>query len=212
MGRWQPVSNLAPVEVPVIEPMGERRQRVLTRNNKTQADIILGMLGPSRSAPDYYPAWVGNVILGQLGLMGRLGQNVRDRLGLAYYAFSRLDARLGPGPWNVHAGVSPDKVKLAVESILFEIQRLQEEFVTDEELSDSQNYLIGSLPLRLETNEGIAGNLSNMELYNLGDDYLLRYPKLIGSVTKEEIQAAARKYLDTDVYALAIAGPYEEAV
>ena len=211
LGCWRPASKLIPGKVPVIEPLTGQRQQVLTRNNKTQADIVLGTLGPSRRSPDYYAAWVGNVILGQLGLMGRLGHNVRDRLGLAYYAYSRLEARLGAGPWDVHAGVSPDKVKLAVESILFEIQRLQEELVSDEELEDSQNYLVGSLPLRLETNEGIAGNLANMELYNLGDDYLDRYPELIGSVTKEQIRAAAMKYLDTDVYALAVAGPYEEA-
>ena len=212
LGNWRSNVDSAPGKVPVLDPMAARRQRVIPRHNKTQVDIILGTLGPCRSAPDYYAAWVGNVILGQLGLMGRLGQNVRDRLGLAYYAASSLEARLGPGLWSMHAGVSPDKVKLAVESILFEIQRLQEEQVSDEELWDSQNYLIGSLPLRLETNEGIAGNLSNIELYDLGDDYLLRYPDLIGSVTKEQIRTAAGKYLDTDVYALVTAGPVEEAV
>jgi zinc protease len=211
LGGWQPAAATAQREMLAIEPLTTVRRRVLPRHNKTQEDIVWGAHGPSRLAPDYYAAWVGNVILGQIGLMGRVGQTMRDELGLAYYAYSSLEARLGPGSWRIYAGVSPDKVPLALESILFQAQRLRDELVSDEELVDSQEFLVGSLPLRLETNEGIAGNLSNMELYALGDDYLLRYPELIRSVTPEQVRAAAQKYLDTEVYALAIAGPYEEA-
>jgi zinc protease len=62
----------------------------------------------------------------------------------------------------------------------------------------------------LETNEGIASTLLHMELYQLGDDYIIRFPDLMRAVTKEQIQAAAHKYLDPENYALAIVGPYED--
>ena len=62
----------------------------------------------------------------------------------------------------------------------------------------------------METNEGVAGILLQMHLFNLGDDFIARYPDLIKAVTKAGIQAATQKYLSDEVYALSIAGPYED--
>jgi zinc protease len=209
MGRWLPSGAAPSPAVLEFHPMAERRRYVRTMTNKTQADIALGTVGPARTAEEYYAARVGDLILGHLGLMGRLGEKVRDQQGLAYYAYSGLEAGLGRGPWSVRAGVNPTNVDRAIESILAEIVRLQHEPVTDQELEDGQDYLTGSLPLRLETNEGIAGMLLDMDLYQLGDDYIVRYPDLVRAVTKEHIQAAALKYLDPEHYAIAIVGPYE---
>jgi zinc protease len=74
------------------------------------------------------------------------------------------------------------------------------------ELADVQTYLVGSLPLSLETNEGVAGAILNMARYELGLDYLSRYPDLVNQVTPRRIQAAARKWLDADNLAVGIAG------
>ncbi|MER3513431.1 MAG: hypothetical protein C4310_02705 [Chloroflexota bacterium] len=63
------------------------------------------------------------------------------------------------------------------------------------------------MPLRLETNEGVAQALLDMERYGLGLDYLQRYTDLIKAITAEQVQAAAQKYLNPDAYALAVAGP-----
>jgi predicted Zn-dependent peptidase len=62
----------------------------------------------------------------------------------------------------------------------------------------------------METNEGVAGILLDIHLYQLGDDFIARYPDIINAVTKEAVQAAAQKYLSDEVYALSIAGPYVE--
>ena len=139
--------------------------------------------------------------------MGRLGENVRDEQGLAYYAFSRMEAGLGPGPWMAVAGVNPQNVEQAVESILVELRRLRDTPVESDELDDVKAYLTGSLPILLETNEGVARSLLDMELYDLGLDYLQRYPGLIEAITAQEVQEAARTYLNPEAYALAIAGP-----
>ncbi|MBI3538599.1 MAG: insulinase family protein, partial [Chloroflexi bacterium] len=66
---------------------------------------------------------------------------------------------------------------------------------------------IGSLAIGLETNDGVAGTLANIELHQLGLDYLQRYPQIIRSVSAEQIRAATQKYAQIDSYALAIAGP-----
>jgi zinc protease len=77
-------------------------------------------------------------------------------------------------------------------------------------LADSQSFLTGSMPLRLETNEGVARALLEMERHDLGLDYLLRYSDLVNAVTAEGVQAIARQYLDPERYVLAIAGPVTE--
>jgi len=210
LGDWQPPGAPPSFEVPAVEPLAERRRYVRTMTNKTQADIALGTVGPARAAEDFYAARLADLILGQLGLMGRLGEAVRDKQGLAYYAFSGLEGGLGRGPWSVRAGVNSANVDQAIESILAEIARLRDEPVADQELEDGQDYLTGVLPLRLETNEGIAGTLLDMELYRLGDDYIIRYPHLIRAVSQEQIQAAAQTYLNPEHYALVIVGPYED--
>lgn len=210
LGNWQPAGSASASIIPEAQSLTEQRRYVRTMTNKTQADIVLGTVGPDRAAEEYYAARMGDMILGHLGLMGRLGETVRDQQGLAYYAYSGLEAGLGRGPWSVRAGVNPANVEQAIESILAEIARLRDEPVTDQELEDGKDYLTGSLPLRLETNEGIAGTLLDMHLYQLGDDYIIRYPDLMRAITKEQIQAAAQKYLDPENYALAIVGPYRD--
>jgi len=210
LGQWQPTGITPPTIIEPIEPLVENRRAVRTMDNKTQVDIALGWVGPTRKAGDFYAARVANVILGQLGLMGRLGQSVRDEQGLAYYSSSRLEGGLGPGPWNVRVGVSPTSVDQAIQAVIEQIALLCDEPVSDQELEDSQSFLTGILPLRLETNEGIADTIDDMAFFELGDDYIQRYPSIIQAITKQDIQAAARNYLHPDHYAVAIAGPYSE--
>ena len=140
-------------------------------------------------------------------MMGRLGDNVREKQGLAYYSYSRVEGGPGPGAWRVIAGVNPANVEQAVASIRDEIKRMCEEPVGEDELADNRAFITGSLPLRIETNEGVARYLLDMERYDLGLDYLQRYDELINAVTLDQIQAVAQRWLDSDAYALAIAGP-----
>ena len=151
---------------------------------KVQSDIVIGARGVARSDPDYYAVRVANCILGQFGLMGRLGERVREEQGLAYYAYSSNMADLAGGAWTAAAGVNPANVEQAIESILHEFADIGAAGVSSEELTDSQSYLTGVLPLTLETNDGVASTLLNMEWHGLGLDYLLRYRELINSVTR----------------------------
>jgi zinc protease len=176
---------------------------------KAQADIIMGLPGPRRSAEDYLEASMMNTILGVFGMMGRIGQNVREEQGLAYYAYSRLSGGLGPGAWTAAAGVSPENVEQAVASILDEIKRIQDEPVDDDELADSKAYRIGSLPVSLETNGALADVIGDMEYYELGLDFLQTYAERINRITVADVQAAARKYLSVDELAVVVAGPTE---
>ncbi len=207
LGQWQPGHPPPDFILPNPPPLTETVRRVHPMPNKSQADLVLGFIGPTRRADDYYAAEVGDTILGQLGLGGRIGLSVRDKQGLAYYARTSLGANMGPSPWIAYAGVNPAGLDKALELILTEIRRFRDELVTERELADAKAYLTGTLPLQLETNEGVASMLLEIHLYQLGDDFIARYPEIINAITAEQVQAAAQKYLSDKCYALAIAGP-----
>lgn len=175
--------------------------------HKSQVAILLGGPGIPRDHPDYFPLSMLNMILGSLGLMGRLGERVRDAHGMAYSVWCRSHSRLWSGEWMAGAGVSPGNEDRAVELILGEVRRVREELVTEEEWSDARASLIGSMPLRMETHDGIAAYLLGAEYYDLGLDYLERYPDLVNGVTREAMREAARTHMDPAGFSQVVAGP-----
>lgn len=203
---WPRAGVWALPSVSSLPALVEPRRGETRMPGKVQSDIVLGAPGIARSAPDYYDIMIANLILGQLGMMGRLGDRVRERQGMAYYAFSELRAGLLAGPWLVRAGVNPANESAAVEGILAEIRRFQQDGPSDDEVADARDFLVGSLAVRMETQAGVAQMMADMELYGLGLDYLVRYPRLIRGVGKDAIVKAARRFPDA-AYCLAIAGP-----
>jgi zinc protease len=180
---------------------------VIPLAGKSQTDIAYGFTAVRRLDPRYYAYWVMNNILGQFGLGGRLADNIRERQGMAYYAFSAFDASVGAGPLIVRAGVDPGNVDRALAAIDFEIARMGAEGPTPAELAETQQYLIGSIPRTLETNAGIASFLQTEEQFGLGLDFDQRLPHLLRAVTLEDVRAAAAEVLHPDRAAVAIAGP-----
>jgi zinc protease len=207
LGDWKNLDQSIPPKLPALKRVEKTVKRHHKIPGKSQADLVIGTNGPRRLDEDYMAASLGNSILGQFGMMGRIGESVRERSGLAYYAFSNISAGVGPGSWTVSAGVNPDNVGKAVELIIKELKRLIKGGVTKKELADSQSNFIGRLPISLESNGGVAGALLNMERYELGLDYYRRYPDLVKAVTVEEILAVARKYIDPDRLVITSAGP-----
>ncbi|WP_423225612.1 M16 family metallopeptidase [Candidatus Amarolinea aalborgensis] len=205
LGNWERPTVSAALP-PVAAPNGIVERRVAIAG-KTQTDIVLGWLGPERNDPDYYAAALANTILGRFGMMGRLGENVREKQGLAYYAYSAVESGEGPGSWMAVAGVNPANVERTISSVLEEIVRLRDELIPEDELADSQAFMTGILPLRLETNQGVADTISDMERFNLGLDFLDHYPTFIKELTAAQLQAAVHRFLDPANYALGIAGP-----
>jgi zinc protease len=206
-GAWEIASAPARQQLPPTPPIKGVLRRDITLPGKVQSDVIWGVHGLSRTDPDYYIASVANMILGRIGLGGRLGDNVRERQGLAYSCGSSLDADLGAGPWAALAGVNSANVERAIEAIVHEIEHFCADGPTTEELNDARDYMTGSLALGLETNDGIAGTLLGTERYGLGLDYIARFPSIIRAITAEQIVDVARKYLSTENYIVVVAGP-----
>jgi zinc protease len=207
LGDWENPEQPPQPALPPLTPLNDLHVQRVTIPGKSQADIVMGVAGPPRRSPDYMAASLGNNILGQFGMMGRIGDVVREKAGLAYYASSSLSGGIGPGPWTISAGVDPANVEKVIDLIRGEIKRFVSEPVTPEELADSQAHFIGRLPLTFESNQGVAGALLNLERYNLGLDYYQRYPDLVRAVTVEDVLETARRYLHPERLGVAIAGP-----
>ena len=207
LGGWRTPDVEPDRSLPLTVVLTERRREMVGIAGKTQADIMLGWPGLARDDAGFMKASLANTVLGVFGMMGRLGESVRDEQGLAYYVYSQLEAGLSAGPWVTSAGVNPANVEQAIDGILREVHRLRDEPVPADELADSQSFLTGSMPLRLETNEGVVNALLEMERYDLGFDYLQRYADLVNTVTVQDVQDTTKKYLDPEMYALAVAGP-----
>jgi zinc protease len=204
---WNNPNQPEPPSMPDLPPIREGQRVVVALPGKTQSDLVVGCPGPSRLSPDYQAAMLANSVLGQFGMMGRIGRSVREELGLAYYAYSQLEGGFGPGPWSVTAGVNPANVELALDRIREEIRRLAEEPVGEDDLADNQAYHVGHLPLQLESNEGIAYALRNIETFDLGLDYLVNFRDTIYSLTRADLLNAAKRYLNPDALVIGIAGP-----
>ena len=207
LGDWENPDQPPAASLPASPAPAEPLTRKIDISGKFQADLVVGVIGPERRADDFLAAAMGNNILGVFGMMGRIGESVREKAGLAYYAYSSLSGGMGPGPWYVSAGVDPQNIEQALELVRQEIKRFTSDSVTADELADSQSNFIGRLPLSLESNSGMASAILNLERYDLGLDYYRRYPDLVSSVTSEEILETARRHWDSNQLGIGIAGP-----
>jgi zinc protease len=150
-----------------------------------------------------------NHALGQYALGGRLGDNIRERQGMAYYVYSSLDASLAEGPLMIRAGVGAADVERTLTAIDRELTQVAAEGLVERELAESKSYLIGSIPRQLETNAGIAGFLLSAEFHGLGTDHDAQLPALIEGVSLAETHAVAKRLLDPARAVIVVAGPYQ---
>lgn len=206
-GDW--TANTSPARpVPSINPPDRTRRRFIEVPGKSQADISIAQPTLPRSLePEYFALQLANAILGQLGMMGRLGANVRERLGLAYYSYSSFSGGEVNSVWTARAGVDPGNVERAIGAIVDELRAIRETPVSADELEDAKGAAIGGLPLAVESLGGVVDLLLNIERYGLGLDYLDRYPGYISNLDAGLLLDAMRRHLDPDRLVIGVAGP-----
>jgi len=194
--------------LPDAPPPEGVRDIALPIPGKTQADIALGFVpAVRRRAADLQSVLVMNSVLGDFGMGGRLGNAIRERAGLAYYAHSYVWAGLGAGPIVVRAGVAPAGLRKAIDLMRRTIDAFLRTGARPGELRDSKQALASAIPGRFETNAGAAALLADCELQGLGHDYADRVPDLIAAVDRVAVTEAARRYLTPGRCVLVVAGP-----
>lgn len=191
LGDWEPAAGVVPD--PRAGPRTRRRTfHVIDRPGSVQSEIRVGHPCIARTAADYLPLRVANLILGG-SFSSRLNLNLRERNGYTYGVRSSFAARKGPGPFTVSTAVETGVTGAAVAEVLREIERMAEEGPTAEEVESATSYLAGVFPLRLETTGQLASRIAGAVVHDLPDDYDRRYRERVRAVSREEAAEAARR-------------------
>jgi predicted Zn-dependent peptidase len=175
-------------------PAGGGR-RVVVEQPAQQAQIVAGALAPSMTDPDHAAVRVLATVLGG-GMAGRLFAEVRDRQALAYTASAFYEPVRGPGALVLYLGTAPATVEAAESALRREVERIRSEPVGPAELDRAKGYLLGREVMGRRTNARQARFLAFYEIQGVGLDFDERFRRAVQAVTAEDVQRAARAYLD----------------
>ncbi|MBI5789403.1 MAG: insulinase family protein [Candidatus Schekmanbacteria bacterium] len=204
LSAWEKRDLSLPV-IPEAQPLPAKTVELIDQE-LTQATVLLGHKGISRSHPDYYQLYVMNYIMGGGGFSSRLLANIRDEKGLAYSAASYFYPLFYGGAFQATIQTKNENTPQVIEATLSEIKRMRTTPVSAEELESAKSFITGSFPLKLDTNSKIAGYLAYMENFGLGLDYFEKFPQYINAVTAGQILQVAQKYLEPENYLLVVVG------
>lgn len=186
----------APLEPAEIAPKADGI--TVVRQEVPQSKVLFGQKGMEREDPDFYAAYVVNHILGGGGFTSRLTAEIREARGLAYSVYSYLYPTEFAPIWLGGLGTSNASVAEALDLVQAEVKRMATGDITQPELDDAKTYLTGSFPLRLTSNDRIAGLLVSMQVNDLGIDYLEKRNALIEAVTLDDLKRVAARLYDPD--------------
>jgi len=203
LGHW---TSAPTPPTPLPAPPPTTPQRIVIERDFTQSTLILGLAGLRRDAPDFFPALVMNHILGGGGFGSRLTTDLREERGLVYGVGSGFDILQERGLFTVQLATKNESAAEAEAVVRDQLRLMRDGGVTDDELEAAKAYLTGSFPLRLDGDAKLASYLLFMERHHLGLDYLQRFPTLVNAVTRDQVAAAARHYLDPDGLIVVVVG------
>ena len=202
---WKPAEKMAELPKAEFQPKQQAHIFLIDRPGSAQTTLQFGALAISQTDPDYIALTVANRILGG-GSSGRLFQNIRERKGYTYGAYSTLAASRWPGLWGANANVRTEVTEPATGEFFFEFKRLQNQLVSDEELNRVKRSIIGGFALTLESSDGILNRSIELAQNGMAMDYWDKYPELIQAVTAQDVQRVARKYLGGNNIQLFVVG------
>jgi zinc protease len=201
-GGWAkgPVPQL-PAQTAATGP----RFAFVDRPGAAQSNVIFGIAVADVTSPDTTQLQVMNSLLG--GSFGsRITSNIREQKGYTYSPRSSLSDDFKTNVWAENAAITTSATGPAIQEIVKEIKLLQSTPPSATELGDIQRYEDGVFVLRNSSRQGILQNLSFLDFHNLSDDYLTGYVQRVNGVTPEQVQAMAKKYLNTGAMTLVVVG------
>ena len=163
-----------------------------------QTHILVGQPGVKRGDADYFPLYVGNHILGGGGMVSRLFEEVREKRGLSYSAYSYFSPMRFKGPFIAGLQTKTDQSDEAISVVLENIKNYIELGPTEEELISAKKNIIGGFPLRVDSNSKILNYVVVVGYYKLPLDYLRTFNSNVEAVTIEHIKDAFKRRLTVD--------------
>lgn len=193
------------VPVATIEPPAKGVVQVV-EIDVPQSVVQFGSAGIARKDKDYIAAFVMNQVLGGGGFSSRLTEQVREKRGLAYSVYSYIQPFKHTSIFGGSVATKNEEVAQSLDVIRSELRRMAEGGLTAKELEDAKSYLIGSYPLRFDTNAKIANQLLAIMVEDLGIDYVDKRNGEIEAVTLDDVKRAAQRVLKADDLIVTVVG------
>jgi zinc protease len=171
-----------------------------------QSQILLGQPGVARGDPDYFALYVGNYILGGGGFDSRLMEEVRQKRGLAYSVYSYFMPMKQAGAFQIGLQTKAEQTDQALAVVRDTLSKFISDGVTDAELTQAKNNIIGGFPLRIDSNKELLEYIAMMGYYQLPLTYLDDFPKHVADVTTEQIKSAFARHVDPNKLATVVVG------
>lgn len=201
--RGEPLPAMAP-----IPP--STREEVRIPHPASQAHLLIGAPALERSDPDYFPLIVGNYILGGGGFVSRLMQEVREKRGLAYSAYSYFLPLAQQGPFQVGLQTQKERAQEALQVVRNTLSSFIKSGPQASEVRAAKENLIAGFALRIDTNRKILDNIAAIGFYDLPLDYLKTWTDKVARVSVQDIQTAFARKIGPDRLETVIVGEWEQ--
>ena len=192
--------------LPAVEPL-EQGKTIRIEHPSSQVHILLGQPGVKRGDPDYFPLYVGNHVLGGGGFVSRLYDEIREKRGLSYGAYSYFAPRREAGPFTASLQTRGGQEDRALQVMLETIREFIGQGPTPEELEAAKKNIGGGFPLRLDSNGKILGYIAMIAFYELPPDYLDTFIEKVNGVTLEQVREAFQRRLQPEHFITVMVGP-----
>jgi len=172
----------------------------------TQSHILIGAPGVQRGDPDFYPLFVGNYVLGGGGFVSRINDEVRQKRGLAYSAYSFFMPLRQPGPFVIGMQTQRDQAAEALTVLRETLREFLSTGPTAGELDAAKRNIIGGFPLRIDSNAKIHGYLGIIGFYGLPLTYLDDFVVNVERVTIDDVKRAFARHVASERLVTVVVG------
>jgi zinc protease len=196
---------------PALPPVAAKPQNAtrMIPHHASQSHVLVGAVGIARNDPDYFPLFVGNYVLGGGGFASRISEEVRQKRGLAYSAYSYFSPLAQKGSFVIGMQTRKDQAKEALEVTMKTLRDYVANGPTAKELDDAKKNLIGGFPLRIDSNRKIHDYLTVIGFYQLPLTYLDDFVGNIERITVADIRRAFAARIDPDKLVTVVVGAEE---
>ena len=186
-------------------------QTIRIPHPSTQSHILIGQVGVSRADPDYYVLYLGNHVLGGNGLVSQLSQEIREKRGLAYGAYSAFSPMRQAGPFLLNLQTRNDQVDTALQVAQTTLREFTANGPAAQTLEETRQNITGGFALDLAGNGKLASALGGIAFYGLPLDYLQNYIGMMNGISLEQVKTAWQRHVQPDRLITVIVGGGDQA-
>ena len=207
-GDWEVDTALPPLEPPVVDREYAQGIFAIDRSQQTQSNILMGHLGGQLDSPDYPTLSVLNGVLNGFG--GRLFNEVRSRLGLAYSVYGSWSPSYDYDGLFIAGGQTQTNNTVPfIRAVINEIEKLRTELITEQELANAKESILNSFVFNFQNPSQTLSRLMRYEYFDYPEDFIFEYQEQVENTTREDILEVAQEYLQPEQIATLVVGNIE---